>query len=87
MNAIVFYSVAEYADYSSKLTIKHNKNQVKTEIWTSDNNRVDVKTKSYITTRMAYKEYKIKIGGAILGGWKVLNALPNRETWETKRSK
>jgi hypothetical protein len=87
MNAIIFWSVAEYADISSRLTFKHNKNQVRMEIWCSDNDKIDVKTYSYLTTRTAYKQYKIKIGEAILGGWKVLNALPKRETWETKRSK
>jgi len=87
MNAIIFWSVAEYADVSSKLTIKCNKNQLRIEMWVSDGRKFDVNTKSYLNSRMAYKEYKIKIGEAILGGWNVLNALPERETWETKRSK
>ena len=87
MNAIIFWSVVEYADSSSKLTIKHDKNKVRMEIWTSDNNKVEVKTKSYLTTKTAYKDYKIKIAEAILGGWIVLNAFPKRETWQTKRSK
>jgi hypothetical protein len=87
MRAIVFYSVAEYCDYSTKLTIKVRGHQVRTELWGSDDNKVEVKTETYFTKRRAYKEFKVDIGNAILGGWSVLNAFPKRETWETERSK
>lgn len=87
ISAIIFWSVAEYCDYSNKLTIKHNKKQIRIELWASSDNSVTVETKDYLTQHKAYKEYKIAIADAILGGWQVLNALPKRETWETKRSK
>lgn len=87
LNAIVFWSVAEYCDFSTKLTIKHKNKQVRTELWRSDNNKITVETKSYWTRRRAYKEYRLAIANTILGGWQVLNLYPKRETWETKRSK
>ena len=87
ISAIIFWSVAEYCDYSTKLTIKHNKRQIRIELWTSDDNEISVTTKTFFTKRRAYKEYKLAIANAILGGWSILNALPKRETWETKRSK
>jgi hypothetical protein len=87
LSAIVFWLVAEYCDFSTKLTIKHNNRQVRMELWSSDNSEIKVWTKTYFTKRRAYKEYKIAIANAVLGGWQVLNAFPKRETWETKRSK
>jgi len=87
MNAIIFYSVAEYCDYSTKLTVKQKNNQVRIEIWDSSKEDIDVQTKTFLTKKKAYKDYRTAIGDAILGGWKVLNVFPKRETWETKRSK
>jgi hypothetical protein len=87
MNSIIFWSVAEYCDCSSKLTIKHKDRQIRSELWISSTDAIQVETKTFFTKRRAYKEYKIAMADAILGGWKVLNALPQRETWETKRSK
>jgi hypothetical protein len=87
MDSIIFYSVAEYADNANKLTIKRQDNQVRTEIWSSSKEEIFTKTKTYMTKSRAFKEYKIKIAEAILGGWIVLNAFPKRETWEMKRSK
>lgn len=86
MNSIIFYNVAEYCDYTSKLTIKQKDNQIRTEFWDSING-VSVETKTYLSTKKAYRAYLIEIGLTIEGGWKVLNALPQKETWETKRSK
>lgn len=87
LSSIILWSVAEYCDYSTKLTIKCYKKEVRTELWTSSNKEIVVTTKKYLSYAIAYKEYKLAIADAILGGWQVLNALPKRETWETKRSK
>jgi len=87
LRAIIFWSCAEYCDSASKLTIKCQENQVRIEIWSSGQVDIDVKTYTYSSLKKAYKEYKIKIGDAILGGWSVLSLYPKRETWETKRSK
>lgn len=87
MNSIIFYSNAEYCDHAGKLTIKVKDNQIRTEIWSSGKNNINIKTIDYSSPKVAYKNYKIKIGEAILGGWKVLNAYPQRETFETQRSK
>lgn len=87
MKTVIFYNIAEYCDFSSKLTIKWQNKQVRTEIWTSENKEIVVNTKNYLTKNGAYKAFKIELGFAILNGWSVLNAFPERETWETKRSK
>lgn len=88
MDAIIFYSAAEYCNSSGKLTIKLQGNKIRTEIWDTANGEV-VKTEelSYISAKKAQSEYYIKIGKAIKGGWNVLNAFPQRETWELKISK
>jgi hypothetical protein len=89
VRVVIFYSMAEYCDHSAKLTLKLFKNQIRWEHWTS--NHVDqpliVRTASYKTNKKAYEEFERQIGKCILGGWHVLNAFPQRETWETKRSK
>jgi len=87
MRAIIFYSNAEYCDRASKMTIKINGRKTRVEIWSSDSDKIAVKTESYITKRKAWHQFREMIGVAVLGGWKVLNAFPKRETWETKRSK
>lgn len=87
MRTIIFYSVAEYCDHSSKLTIKQQGNQIRTEIWSSGEDEIRVKTIDYKNYKEAYKNYKMMVGDAVLGGWHVLNAFPQRETWETQRSK
>lgn len=87
MQAIIFYSVAEYCDTSSKLTIKYQGNKIKTELWNSDAKNITIKNYKFFTNKQAYNYFKIKIAEAIFGGWKVLNPFPQRETWETKRSK
>jgi len=87
MRAIIFHSVAEYCDTAMKMTIKHNKNEVRTEIWASYDGKIKVETQTYFSANRAYKKFLEKVGGAICGGWKVLNAYPERETWETKRTK
>jgi hypothetical protein len=87
MDAIIFYNVAEYCNYSSKLTIKRLDKQIKIEIWSSDGKDVQVKIKTYLSKNKAYKKYLEKIGEAILGGWNILNQFPQKETWETRESK
>lgn len=87
MNAIILYSTAEYCDHAAKLTIKRQDKQIRTEIWSSEREEISVKTIDFKTKTSAYKNYKIMIADAILGGWKVLNIHPQRETWETRRSK
>lgn len=87
IEAIIFYSVAEYCDNAGKLTIKIQGNQIRIEIWSSGEEEIRVSTKDYKSYKDAYKNYKMQIGDAILGGWKVLNRFPQRETWETKRCK
>ena len=85
--AIILWDVAEYCDCSSKLTIKLKDKQVRIELWSSSSKDVTVTTDSYSSKRIAYNKYRLAIGDAILGGWKVLNLYPKRETWETNRSK
>jgi hypothetical protein len=87
MRSIIFWSCAEYCDYATKFTIKHKGNQIRTELWTSAKDEIEVDTIDYPTFKKAYKAYKEMIGSTILGGWQVLNLYPQRETWETKRSK
>ena len=87
MRAIIFYSVAEYCDHASKMTIKQNGKEVRVEICMIEHQSVSVVTKKYLTQRIAYRAYLEKIGKAIEGQWKVLNSLPQRETWEVKRTK
>jgi len=87
MSVIILYSIAEYCDNAGKLTIKQLGKELRTEIWSSDTDRVTVETKSYPTVSSARKKYYEFIGKAIEGGWHVLNAFPKRETWETRRSK
>lgn len=86
MSCIIFYGMAEYCNYASKLIIKCRGRQIKVETWGSDTHKTNVTIKTYLTKRMAYRAYKIKVGEAIIGGWKVLNALPQKEKWETKIS-
>jgi len=85
--AIVFYSNAEYCDHAAKLTVKLREKKIRIEIWSSGREDIIIKTKSYFTKREAWKQFRLQIANSILGGWKIMNALPKRETWETKRSK
>ena len=87
LRSIIFYHIAEYCDYSSKLTLKVKGNEIRQEMWDSMNKTIDIKDFSYRYPKIAYKEFERKVGSAVLGGWKILNAIPQRETWETKRSK
>jgi hypothetical protein len=88
LSAIIFYGVAEYCDYANKLTIKLQGNKIRVELWqSSKSEELAVNDYEFLSNGKALKAYKMKIGEAILGGWKILNALPKRETWETKRSK
>ena len=87
MDSVIFYEIAEYCDFAAKLTIKWQGNQVRTEIWHTGKENIDVKTKDYSSSKSARNAYLIAIGKAVNGGWKILNAVPQRETWETKRSK
>ena len=80
MSVIILYNVAEYCDNAAKLTIKQQGKEVRTEIWSSDTDKITVETKSYSTNSIAHRKYYECIGKAVLGGWHVLNAYPKKET-------
>ena len=69
------------------LLLKWQNKQVRSEIWSSDCEDITVVTKDYSNVKKAYKIFTMMIGKAILGGWQILNVFPQKETWETKRSK
>lgn len=82
MDAVIFWSCAEYCDHSAKLTIKWQDKQVRTKIWSSDKNEIATETKTYLSSKKAYTAYKIALADAVIGGWKVLSINPKREIWE-----
>ena len=82
MRSIIFYSVAEYCDYTSKLILKCKDKQTRVSIWDSESKKYTHTTKKYATKKKAYTAFKELIGTTILGGWKVLNLYPEQVKWE-----
>ena len=84
MSAITFYSVAIYCEFTAKMVIKHKDRKIITVIWDSANDNYSSKTYSFFSKAKAYRQYKMMIAEAILGGWKVLETSPERVDWTEK---